>query len=85
VPRADAAKYASAFDAVTSRNVAVERAFQLALGGGCHTAFGAHATGDMVYFFHEQVGVHRRPLSGGDFADPTGTARRILQRLGLLP
>jgi len=82
---ADAAKYAGAFDAVTARNVAVERAFQLALGGGCHTAFGAHAAGEVVYFFHERVGSHRRPLRDRDFADPAGTAERILRELGLLP
>ena len=39
---ADVARYAAHFDAATSRVVTLERAFQAALGGGCHTAFAAH-------------------------------------------
>lgn len=80
---ADAVKFASAFDATTARAVEVERAFQTALGVGCHTAFGAHATADTLYFFHEQVGLRSFPLTTADFAAPTEYARRILQQLGL--
>lgn len=82
---ADAAKFASVFDAATARNVAVERAFQSALGGGCHTAFAAHVAGDDLYIFHENTGVYREALSAADFAAPTATAARVLKQLKLLP
>src|SRR5947209_4850980 len=45
----DAAKFAGAFDVATGRAVTLERAFQTALGGGCHTAFGAHAAPNTLY------------------------------------
>jgi hydroxymethylbilane synthase len=81
---AEVSQFASVFDAATARGVAVERALQQALGGGCHTAFGAHATNDTLYFFHESVGLHRLPLADADFAAPTATAARILKSLNLL-
>ena len=80
---ADAEKFAVVFDAPTARAVTLERAFQSALGGGCHTAFAAHATTDSLYLFHENIGLHRLPLSGADFAEPTATAARVLKQLGL--
>lgn len=80
---AEAEAFARLFDAATSREVAVERAFQTALGGGCHTAFGAHATGATLYLFHEQTGVQVQPLTPADFAAPTATAARILKTLNL--
>src|SRR5687767_1326767 len=52
----DAAKFGAIFDAATARAVNLERAFQSALGGGCHTAFAAHATGDTLFLFHESTG-----------------------------
>jgi hydroxymethylbilane synthase len=82
---ADAAKFAAVFDAATARTVSLERAFQNALGGGCHTAFAAHATADSLYLFHETTGVRSRPLTDADFAAPTATAARVLTELGLLP
>ena len=82
---ADAAKFAAVFDAPTARNVTLERAFQAALGGGCHTAFAAHATPGHLYLFHENIGLHRLPLTAADFADPAATAARVLRHLGLLP
>ncbi len=81
----EVAAFSAAFDVPTARGVAVERAFQAALGGGCHTAFGAHVTTDTLYFFHEKTGVVRQPLVPGDFAVPAATAARILKQLGLLP
>ncbi|MEO5961243.1 MAG: hydroxymethylbilane synthase, partial [Opitutaceae bacterium] len=48
----DAAKFTAVFDVPTARAVNLERAFQNALGGGCHTAFAAHAAGDKLYLFH---------------------------------
>lgn len=80
---ADAAKFARAFDAATARAVELERAFQTALGVGCHTAFGAHATADTLHFFHEQVGRRQFALGATDFANPAATAGRILRELGL--
>ena len=79
---ADAARYAAAFDAATARQVALERAFQAALGGGCHTAFGAHATADTLHFFHEKTGLRSLPLAAGDFDRPAETAARLLRTLG---
>jgi hydroxymethylbilane synthase len=80
----DAAKFAAIFDAATARSVSMERAFQTALGGGCHTAFAAHVAGDTLHLFHEQTGVRSAPLGAADFADPTAAAARILRELGLL-
>lgn len=80
----DAAKFAAIFDAATARSVTMERAFQTALGGGCHTAFAAHVAGDTLYLFHEQTGVRSTPLAASDFADPTAAAARILREFGLL-
>jgi hydroxymethylbilane synthase len=80
---ADAPKFAGVFDAATARAVSLERAFQTALGVGCHTAFGAHATTDTLYFFHEAAGLKQYPLSAADFAAPTETAARILKELRL--
>lgn len=81
----DAAKFAAVFDAATARAVNVERAFQAALGGGCHTAFGAHVTADRLYLFHEKIGLRDAALSPADFAAPTETAARLLRQFGLLP
>ncbi len=78
----DAARFAVAFDAPTASRVTLERAFQTALGGGCHTAFAAHATDAMLYFFHDQTGPRQLPLTPTDFSAPTETARRFLAALG---
>lgn len=80
---ADAANFVSAFDPSTARTVALERAFQTALGGGCHTAFGAHATADTLYFFHEQTGLRQMSLSAEDFGAPAATAAKVLKSFGL--
>lgn len=80
----DAAKFAAVFDAPTMRAVTVERAFQNALGGGCHTAFAAHVEGEMLHLFHENTGIHTLKLSASDFAAPADTATRILRGLGLV-
>ena len=82
---ADAAKFAAVFDAPTMRAVTVERAFQTALGGGCHTAFAAHLVGEELYLFHEACGVRRIALSPADFLAPAETAARVLRAWGLLP
>lgn len=81
----DAAKFAAVFDGATARSVTVERAFQTALGGGCHTAFGAHVTADTIHLFHENLGLRRLPLTAADFAAPVEAAARVLKQLGLLP
>lgn len=79
----DAAKFAAIFDVATARAVSLERAFQSALGGGCHTAFGAHVSGDTLHLFHEKIGVVAAPLATNDFAEPAETAQRILEKFGL--
>lgn len=81
---AEAAGLAGIFDAATAADVALERAFQAALGGGCHTAFGAHVAGGTLYFFHENTGVHVQPLTPAERVAPVATAARVLRSLGLL-
>ena len=60
------------FDGVTERTVAVERALQTALGGGCPKTqpFGAHATAACAIFLSRDFGRWRRtvPLAAADFA-----------------
>jgi hydroxymethylbilane synthase len=72
------------FDGPTYRAVSIERAFQNALGGGCHTALGVHATADTLYLFHEKTGVRHFPISDADVATPVEFAQQILTPLGLL-
>ena len=75
----DAAKFAAVFDHVTARAVTLERAFQTLLGGGCHTAFAAHATADRVYLYHENIGIVHTPVTPADFAVAEDTAARLLR------
>jgi hydroxymethylbilane synthase len=82
---ADAAKFGAVFDAATARAVTLERAFQSALGGGCHTAFAAHVTGDALYLFHEKTGIRRVALTSEHFVRPAETAAQVLREAGLLP
>jgi hydroxymethylbilane synthase len=81
---AEAGRFAPVFDAATGRQVTVERAFQTALGGGCHTAFAAHATDTSLYLCHERTGLRTLPLAAADFAAPEACAARILRDLGLI-
>ena len=80
---ADTAKFATYFDEATARCVTLERAFQSALGGGCHTALGVHADAAALWFFHEQLGGRRLPLTPADFSAPFETAARVLRELGV--
>ena len=83
--RTDRAKdFARVFDVATARAVAVERALQQALGGGCHTAFGAHVADTQLHLFHENTGWRAFPLDEGDFAAPATTAVRVLKSAGLM-
>lgn len=81
----DAAKFAAVFDVPTARQVNLERAFQAALGGGCHTAFAAHVTMNTLHLFHENIGIRAFPLTPEDFESPAETARRLLGQADLLP
>ena len=81
----DEATLAPLLDAATARGIALERALQTTLGGGCHTALGAFPKDDTLYFFHEDVGLRTMPLTDKDYEDPVGTARRILSQLKLIP
>ncbi len=80
---ADEARYAGVLDAPAARGMGLERAIQMALGGGCHTALGAYAAEDTLYFFHESVGLRTTPIGEADFASPVAAAERILRRFGL--
>lgn len=75
-------RFARAFDARTARHVTLERAFQAALGGGCQTAFAAHATADTLWFFHDEIGLRSLPLAPADFDQPDAFARATLTYLG---
>ncbi len=79
----DEAGYPGVFDAATGKAVGVERALQAALGAGCHTATGAHVSGDRLYFFHENTGVHVEGLQDEDFLHPAAFATRFLRARGL--
>jgi hydroxymethylbilane synthase len=79
----DAARFAPALDATTAKQLAIERALQGRLGGGCQLAFAAHATTGTLYVFHEKTGRRILPLTADDFAHPAGAAERIVQALGL--
>ena len=79
----DAALLAPALDAATARQLALERALQGRLGGGCQLAFGAHATPDTLYVFHEKTGLRSLPLTPADFDQPAIAMERILKTLGL--
>jgi hydroxymethylbilane synthase len=76
-------RWGEILDRATARAVGLERAFQAALGAGCQTAFAAHAAADSLYFYHEQTGGHRFPLTDADYGDPAATALRLLKSLGL--
>lgn len=80
---AKASLLAATLDAVTARNVRLERALQAALGAGCQIAFGALATDDQLYFFHEKTGPRTLALRPDDFLQPEATAARLLKELGL--
>lgn len=69
-------------DPQTFTRVTLERAFQSALGGGCHTAFAAHATADTLWFYHEEIGLRSLPLGADDFAAPIEFASATLQHFG---
>jgi hydroxymethylbilane synthase len=81
---ADAGRFAGVFDEATATAVSLERAFQNALGGGCHTAFAAHAVADRLYLFHEACGKRTFALTAADYAEPAATALRVLKSLSLL-
>ena len=78
----DRQRFEGAFDPAVARGLALERSIQAALGGGCHTALGAYAARDTLYFFHEAVGLRTLPLSEADFASPRESATRLLARMG---
>jgi len=80
---ADAARFAPALDAATGRQLALERALQGRVGGGCQLAFAAHATASELFFFHERTGMRRLPLAAADFDRPAEAVDRVLQSLGL--
>lgn len=73
----------AAFDAATARQMALERALQGRLGGGCQLAFAAHATPDTLYFFHEQTGPRTVAIHGADFDQPSEAVSRILRTVGM--
>ena len=79
----EAAQHAGLFDAATARAVTLERAFQAAMGGGCHTAFAVHAAAGTLHLFHETTGIRALPLGEADYAAPAATAERVLRQLGL--
>jgi len=82
---ADAARFLPSLDAVTARRVALERAIQAALGGGCQSALGAHVSPDTLWFFDSRIGLRSAPLGEVDLEEPASAAQHYLRRWGLLP
>ncbi len=78
----EGAGWGAVFDERTRRYVTLERAFQAAIGGGCQTAFGVHATADTLWFFHEEIGLRSLPLTDDEVAKPEETALRTLRHFG---
>ncbi len=70
-------------DPVTSRAVALERAFLRRLGGGCHTAFGVHYDGLGLHLFHESCGYQRFTVQAEESFQPERVAERVLASLNL--
>tara|TARA_R110002050_G_scaffold126682_1_gene247524 strand:+ start:483 stop:1352 length:870 start_codon:yes stop_codon:yes gene_type:complete len=70
-------------DSRTGRAVALERAVQVRLGGGCQSAIGVHAAADTLWFFHHAIGLRSEPLADADLAAPGRWADTFLDRLGL--
>ena len=68
------------FDAVT-----LERAIQAAMGAGCQTALGAHATSQQLHLFHESHGRRVIKLMNDSFLNPVAASRRMLRETGLVP
>jgi hydroxymethylbilane synthase len=82
--RAEAAAFfAPALDAGTARQLALERALQGRLGGGCQLAFAAHAATPTLYIFHEKTGPRSLPLAPEDLDQPAAAVERLLRALGL--
>lgn len=79
---ADAARFAAVLDKRTARFVTLERAFQAAIGGGCQTAFAAHATADTLWFYHHEIGLRSLPISDAEIDNPVETAAGILKHFG---
>jgi hydroxymethylbilane synthase len=80
----DVGRFEGVFDAQTALDVGLERAVQLALGGGCNTALGAHAAAGTLYLYHEAVGAVSLPIGDAELAAPAAAAARILGKLGLI-
>lgn len=79
---AEAGRFAPHLDVRTGRLVSVERAIQAELGGGCQTAFAAHATEDTLWFYHPEIGLRSLPLTGAEIDRPEETARAVLRHFG---
>jgi hydroxymethylbilane synthase len=81
---ADAGRFEGVFDVETARMVGLERAVQVALGGGCNTALGAHAAGDTLHLYHESIGIAALQIESADLDEPAVAADQILGELGLM-
>jgi hydroxymethylbilane synthase len=79
-PVGAAPRWSPHFDGPTARSVAVERALQARLGGGCQIAFGAHLAGATFHVFHEHTGSARFDYRG---EPPAEFAEAVVQQLGL--
>jgi len=79
----DAGQWAHVFDAPTAGALELERALQARLGAGCQTAFGAHASGAMLYFYHEKTGPRQLSLPADGGGNAAATAAGLLKILGL--
>ncbi len=83
--RADlAGELRSVLDTGTAVAVTAERAFLAALGGGCHTAFGAHYRDGRLEIFHETTGYRKVDLPAAGAEEIEGAVREAIADLGLM-
>lgn len=77
-------RFKGLFDESTASAVLVERAFQAAMGGGCHTAFAVHVAESRLWLFHEDCGHHSFALEPSAYSQPQVFASETLSKLGLI-
>lgn len=67
-------------DVATGKSLFVERMFLKKLGGGCHTAFGAHFTSGKLKVFHEDWGTHEFDIQNSNENSVEESLERIISQ-----
>lgn len=74
-------KFQPHFDGATAQAVTIERKFLAALGGGCHTAFGAHFKAGVLLTFHESVGIQEHAFEPSEIESPDARIATIVAQM----